>query len=78
MHEVTQGVEGLGLPVHCGVGLLVDWSPVAGVLDVQWLEVVHGPGYQITCKIYLHMRTVHRFYRHGSIKKIKMTQLEIH
>ena len=52
MHEVTQGVEGLGLPVHRGVGgLLVDRGPIAGVLDVQRLEVVHGPGHQITWKV---------------------------
>lgn len=61
MHEVTQGIEGLRLPVHCGVGLLVDRSPVAGVLNVQRLQVVHGPGYQITWKIFLYMRTVNGY-----------------
>lgn len=49
VHEVTEGVEGLGLPVHRGAaGLLVDRSPVAGVLHVQRLQVVHRPGHQIT------------------------------
>lgn len=48
MHEVAQGVEGFGLPVHRGAALLVDRGAIAGVLDVQRLEVVHGPGYQVT------------------------------
>lgn len=48
MHEVAQRVEGFGLPVHRGAALLVDRGAVAGVLDVQRLEVVHGPGYQVT------------------------------
>lgn len=34
--------------MDCHVALLVDWRPIAGVLDVQWLEVVHGPRHQIT------------------------------
>lgn len=36
--------------MHCGAGCLVDRGPIAGVLDVQRLEVVHGPGHQITCR----------------------------
>lgn len=50
VHEVAQGVKGLGLPVHRRAGLLVDRRSVAGVLDVQRLEVVHGPGHQVTCR----------------------------
>ena len=48
MHEVAQGVEGFGLPVHGGAAFLVDRGAIAGVLDVQRLEVVHGPRYQVT------------------------------
>lgn len=58
VHEVAEGVKGLGLPVQwtdpsdpgcCRwVALLVDRRPIAGVLDVQRLEVVHSPGNQIT------------------------------
>lgn len=47
VHEVAQGVERFGLPVHRGGALLVDRGAVAGVLDVQRLEVVHGPGHQV-------------------------------
>lgn len=60
--------------MHRGVGLLVDWSPIARVFDVQRLQVVHGPGYQITWKIFLGMRTAHGFYRH----RYRVTQKEIH
>lgn len=54
MHEVTQRVQRLRFPVYRGVGLLVNWSAIAGAFDVQRLQVVHRPGHQITWKIFLY------------------------
>ena len=67
VHEVAQGVERLGLPVHRAAGLLVDRGPVAGVLDVQRLQVVHGPGNQVTWRTRSHtsMRAV-LSYKHDT------------
>lgn len=47
VHEVAESVERLRLPVYWAA-LLVDGRPVAMALHMQWLEVVHGPGDQVT------------------------------
>lgn len=49
VHEVTQSVESLGLPVEQTV-LLVHRSAVSVVLDTQGLKVMHSSRHQVTCK----------------------------
>lgn len=49
VHEVTESVEGLGLPVE-KTGLLMNRSAVTVVLDAQGLQVMHGSRHQVTCK----------------------------
>lgn len=48
VHEVAESIESLGLPVNGARAVLVNRSAIAGVLDVQRLEVMHGPRHQVT------------------------------
>lgn len=58
VHEVTQRVDRLGLPVD-DAALLVDRRPVVVVLHIQRLKVVHGPGHQVAYT-HTHKHTQHR------------------
>lgn len=49
VHEVTESVESLRLPVE-QIVLLVHRSAVSVVLDTQGLKVMHCSGHQVTCK----------------------------
>lgn len=49
VHEVTESVESLRLPVE-QIVLLVHRSAVSMVLDTQGLKVMHGSGHQVTWK----------------------------
>lgn len=49
VHEITESVESLRLPVE-QIVLLVHRSAVSVVLDAQGLKVMHGSGHQVTCK----------------------------
>lgn len=49
VHEITERVESLRLPVE-QIVLLVHRSAVSVVLDAQGLKVMRGSGHQVTCK----------------------------